>query len=58
MEENYIGNDLLGKRCHKMRKNFENNLYNVGQDELKRKLYKEMARLNIGREIIMIGQKN
>ena len=58
MEENYIGNDLLGKRCHQMRKNFENNLYNVGQDELKRKLYKDMAKLNIGREIIMIGQKN
>ena len=58
MEENYIGNDLLGKRCHQMRKNFENNLYNSGLDQLKRKLYKEMATLDIGREIIMIGQKN
>lgn len=57
MEENYIGNDKLGRKCHQMRKNFELNLHKSGNDKLKRRLYKKLAELNLGREIIMIGQK-
>jgi SAM-dependent methyltransferase len=57
MEENYIGNNKLGRKCHELRKNFELNLHKSGNDQLKRQLYKKLAELNLGREIIMIGQK-
>lgn len=52
MGENYILDDANGRRCHGMRKNFEFNLEKAGLAELKQKLYRAMAKLGIGREVV------
>jgi 2-polyprenyl-3-methyl-5-hydroxy-6-metoxy-1,4-benzoquinol methylase len=57
MGENYIENNILGRECHKMRKNMELNLAKAGKNNLKRKLYREYANIGLGREIMLIGQK-
>jgi SAM-dependent methyltransferase len=57
MGDNYVGNDDLGRLCHRKRKTFELNLARAGQDGLRRSLYKKIAEVGIGREIMMIGRK-
>ena len=57
MGDNYIGNDDLGRTCHGKRKTFELNLFKSGCLDLKHKLYKSMADVGIGREIIMLAKK-
>lgn len=57
MGKNYVGDDVLGRECHKMRKNLELNLAKAGKNKTKRNIYKSFAQLGIGREIIMIGEK-
>ena len=58
MGMDYVNNDTLGRECHALRKEFEHTLNKGGKNNLKRQLYREMSKLNIGREIIMIGKKN
>lgn len=56
MGDDYIDNDQIGKEAHRRRKNFEDLL--VKQDNnLKRKLYLEFAKLGIGREIVLYAKK-
>jgi hypothetical protein len=57
MGKNYVQDDSVGRDCHKMRKNFELNLSKAGQNELRRNLYQSFTKLNIGREIVVIGKK-
>lgn len=57
MGENYIGNDELGRRCHGLRKTFERNLIAGGNNALKRALYRSLAELGIGREVVMYATK-
>ena len=56
MNHKYVGNDKIGRECHKQRKFFELNLNKSNDNDLKRKIYKNFAKLNIGREIILIGR--
>lgn len=57
MGMNYIGNDKLGRRCHGMRKKLELNLAATGRNDLKRNLYRKLAELNIGREVVVYAVK-
>jgi SAM-dependent methyltransferase len=57
MGQNYIGNDQLGRQCHTQRMNFEKNLEKAGLNELKRKLFRDFSKYDIGREVIIFAQK-
>ena len=56
MGDNYVGNDSLGRLCHNKRKTLDLNL-KKGNPDKKDELYKSLAKLNIGREVVIIGQK-
>lgn len=57
MGDNYIGNEQLGRACHHKRVRFEASLANAGLNELKRKLYRSLAEINLGREVCIYGKK-
>ena len=57
MGDNYVGDDQLGRSCHKKRMALELNLAAAGQTEAKRALYRAFAENNLGREIMVIGRK-
>ena len=57
MGENYVGDDEIGRRCHARRKTLELNLVAGGRNDLKRRLYRSLAELGIGREVVMYGVK-
>ncbi len=53
----YIGNDTIGKKAFAMQCNFETVLEATGKSALKRQIYKSLAKLGLGRVIIMFGRK-
>lgn len=55
MGDNYIGNDTLGRECHKKRMNFDINLSKM--PTLDSKLSEAFANLDLGREIVMLARK-
>lgn len=57
MGDNYIGNDTLGRICHKKRMEFEKALVNSGLGSLQSRLYSEFANEGIGREVVLYGKK-
>ena len=52
---NYVKNPTLGRKCHIQRKVFEQNLYRNNPEMLNR-LYRNFARMGIGRECIIIAK--
>ncbi len=57
MGENYVGNDKVGRFIHSKRKKFDLAL-SQHNNQLKLKLYEELARLNLGRDITIYAVKN
>ena len=57
MGDNYIGNDALGRQCHGKRKMFEQNLAAAGLNNIKRQLYRDLAKSGIGREVQIVARK-
>ncbi|MFQ5479860.1 MAG: class I SAM-dependent methyltransferase [Thermodesulfobacteriota bacterium] len=57
MGRNYVGDDKLGRSCHKMRKNLDTMLSTPELKTFKKEMYALMARHNIGRETIIYGVK-
>jgi len=57
MGDNYVGNDEVGRSCHKKRMALELNLAAAGLTETKRTLYRAFADNNLGREIMVVGRK-
>lgn len=57
MGKQYVGNSQLGSECHSLRKNFEQNLIDMGQVDLLDDLYQKLAELDIGRQINMVVRK-
>ncbi|HRK62366.1 MAG TPA: class I SAM-dependent methyltransferase [Candidatus Omnitrophota bacterium] len=55
--ENYVGKQDLGKSCHQKRVAFEANLRKTGKTEALHNFYKALAKLNLGRQIVMYGRK-
>lgn len=57
MGDNYVGNDQMGRSCHKKRIQFEKTLHKAGLNPLKRKIYRALTELGIGREICLYAKK-
>jgi len=57
MGENYVGDEELGKRCHRMRTRLEMMLGEPGLKGFKTEMYELMARHGIGREALIFGIK-
>jgi SAM-dependent methyltransferase len=55
MGDNYIGNDELGRSCHKKRMNFDLNI--AKNPVLNSKLRKAFAELGLGRELFILARK-
>lgn len=58
MGDNYVGQDELGRACHKKRIRFETTLNKAGLNPLKRELYQAFTKLNLGREICIYAKKD
>ena len=58
MGNNYVGNDVLGRQCHKYRMQFELNLLKSESNSLQFDLYSTFAKVGIGREIVFYARKN
>lgn len=57
MGDNYIGNDELGRACHKKRINLELAMHKGGQGSLLADLYSALASKGVGREVVIYGKK-
>lgn len=57
MGDNYVGNEALGRKCHKKRMVFEKKLALAGLNQIKRQLYQAFAAVGLGREVMLIGMK-
>jgi len=53
---NYVGDNEMGRKCHKTRKVFEMNMYKHGTDLLN-SLYASLIEKNMGREFFIIARK-
>lgn len=53
---NYIGNPILGRKCHSIRKKFEMNMYKKNI-MLLNNIYKNFSENGIGREFMIIARK-
>jgi SAM-dependent methyltransferase len=52
----YIGNDTVGSEMHGRRMQMETTLRDVGAEEVRRALYRDLARLGLGREAIVYAR--
>lgn len=55
--QNYVGNGEVGRKIHEQRMLFEYNLRSTGRTEVLHKFYRALAEINLGRQILMIGEK-
>jgi SAM-dependent methyltransferase len=57
MGDNYVDNDKIGRLCHGKRILFEKTLAESGLSRMKRRLYHALAEVGLGREVVVVGQK-
>ena len=57
MGDNYIGDKVLGRKCHSKRKMLELTLQNAGLNHIKRQIYQNLADIGLGREIVAYAKK-
>lgn len=57
MGDVYIGDDTLGRACHKKRVNFDLAFASAGLPEVRKLIYAALAEAELGREAILIAQK-
>lgn len=58
MGDNYIEDDKQGRICHAKRMMMELNLSKSGMSELKRELYRGLAKSGLGREVVIFARKS
>ena len=51
--DQYVGNPLIGRECHNKRVNFERLMDKHGKSDKLKELYKALARLNLGRSVVI-----
>jgi SAM-dependent methyltransferase len=56
MGDHYVGDEDLGRACHERRMTLEKTLHAAGLGELKRRLYRELAGLGLGREAVVLAR--
>lgn len=54
--DNYIGNQVVGRKCHSKRKAFEINMYKHGREQLNN-IYKVLSNYHLGREFVIIAKQ-
>ncbi len=57
MGENYVGDDKVGRRCHRMRKRLDILLSASELEGFRKALYNLMATYGVGREVVMYARK-
>jgi len=57
MGDNYVGDDKVGRECHKRRMTFELNMERSGLTGLRRGIYKSFGEQGLGREIVMLARR-
>lgn len=57
MEDNYVGNDALGRDCHGKRKNFEMNLEKGLMADFQERFNEFLSSCGVGREIVILAKK-
>lgn len=57
MGENYVEDSDLGRACHEKRMSFEENLRKTGNVDTLHEFYRNLAKQNLGRQILMIAKK-
>ena len=57
MRDNYIGDDIVGRECHKKRMNFEKSVSFGGDNSVLKNLYSSFAKQGIGREVVLFARK-
>ncbi|MFH1957616.1 MAG: class I SAM-dependent methyltransferase [bacterium] len=57
MGENYVGNDDVGRECHKKRKNWDIILSKRGMSKFRQKFYSFLADEGLGRESIIYAKR-
>jgi len=57
MGDNYVGDDEMGRECHRRRKMLELSLAEGGCNELKRDIFRALAALGIGREVVVYASR-
>ncbi len=55
MGEHYVGDDVVGRACHRRRMALEERLAAAGLNEMRRRFYDALAAAGLGREIIAYG---
>lgn len=58
MGDDYVEDPSVGKVIHQKRKKFEMAMAKIGRTDLKRKMYTELCRLGMGRQITVIAKKS
>jgi len=56
MGEQYVGNEMLGRECHKKRMQFEINLSRAGLQKEKAAMFHNFAAQGIGRELVLYAK--
>ncbi|NWH08248.1 MAG: class I SAM-dependent methyltransferase [Alphaproteobacteria bacterium] len=57
MGENYIGNDETGRACHARRMRFDLTLEQAGLGEVRRRFYRALASVGLGRDACIIARR-
>lgn len=57
MGRHYVGNGPLGRQCHLERVRLETGFAETGQLEKLHQLYRSMAQVGIGRDVVMVARK-
>lgn len=57
MGDVYVGDPVLGKACHRKRVAFERTLEAANATDLRRRWYRSLAELGLGREIIVLARR-
>jgi len=56
VRDNYIGNHNMGRKMHRQRKIFKQNLYKSGNEILRRELYNKLTDPGLGREFVIVAK--
>lgn len=56
MGDDYLTDPALGRACHRKRMNFETHLRQAGLNDLRRELYRRLAELGLGRDLVVYAR--
>lgn len=57
MGDNYVGNDTMGRAVHERRKCFDMAFETAGLGDVRRRVYRALAKAGVGREAVVVARK-